>query len=73
MNGLGTIARELADQWAVRAGYTWSYPGYVWPGAADTWYYKIKRGLTEWLDPSKATGAPGTAASPIPRRSCSRR
>lgn len=52
-DGLGTIARELADQWAAREGFTWSYPGYVWPGAADTWYYKIKRGRTEWLDPEQ--------------------
>lgn len=53
-DGLGTIARELSDGWATKAGYTWSYPGYVWPGAADTWYYKIKRGCTEWLDLEQA-------------------
>jgi hypothetical protein len=52
-SGLGTVARELADQWAARAGYTWSYPGYVWPEAADPWYYKIKHGSTEWLDPEQ--------------------
>ncbi|APR86051.1 Hypothetical protein A7982_11400 [Minicystis rosea] len=50
-SGLGTIARALSEQWAVRAGYTWSYPGYVWPGAEDTWFYKIKKGATEWLEP----------------------
>ena len=52
-SGLGTVARALADQWAARAGHVWSYPGYVWPGAADTWYYKIKPGCTEWLDPEQ--------------------
>jgi arginyl-tRNA--protein-N-Asp/Glu arginylyltransferase len=52
-DGLGTIARALADRWATRSGFTWSYPGYVWPGAADTWYYKIKHGHTEWLHPEE--------------------
>jgi hypothetical protein len=49
-SGLGSVARELADAWAQQAGMTFSYPGYVWPGAAETWFYKIKRGATEWLD-----------------------
>ena len=49
-DGLGTIARTLADDWAASAGCTWSYPGYVFPGAKDHWFYKIKRGRTEWLD-----------------------
>lgn len=52
IEGLGTVARALADQWAVSAGLVWSYPGYVWPGAEDPWYYKIKPGRTEWLDPT---------------------
>lgn len=53
-SGLGTVARALADQWAFEEGLRWSYPGYVWPGAEDPWYYKIRKGCTEWLDP--ATG-----------------
>lgn len=52
-SGLGTIVRALADQWAEQSGLAWSYPGYVWPGAEDPWYYKIKRGRTEWLDPER--------------------
>lgn len=52
-SGLGGVARSLSDAWAEREGLTWSYPGYVWPGAEDTWYYKIKPGRTEWLDPEQ--------------------
>lgn len=48
--GLGTIARDLADQWAFSQGLIFTYPGYVLPGAEDPWYYKLKRGRTEWLD-----------------------
>ena len=65
-SGLGTIARALSDQWAVRAGYTWSYPGYVWPGAEDSWYYKIKRGCTEWLDPESGRWRPWDGNEPDP-------
>jgi arginyl-tRNA--protein-N-Asp/Glu arginylyltransferase len=54
-SGLGTVARTIADQWAGQNGRSWSYPGYVWPGAEDTWFYKIKRGRTEWLDPDRGT------------------
>lgn len=50
-DGLGGVARALSDRWAAQEGLIWSYPGYVWPGAEDTWFYKIKPGRTEWLDP----------------------
>ena len=65
-SGLGTVARELSDGWAVRAGYTWSYPGYVWPGAAAPWYYKIRRGCTEWLDPEQGRWRAWDADEPRP-------
>ena len=50
-SGLGGIARALADDWAARAGFTFTYPGYVCPGAKDHMFYKLKPGRTEWLDP----------------------
>lgn len=65
-NGLGTIARRLADDHAARAGFTWSYPGYVWPGSKDHWYYKIKPGRTEWLDPDTLHWRPWDNDPPDP-------
>lgn len=65
-DGLGTIARALADQWAMGRGVTYSYPGYVWPGAVDPWYYKIKPGRTEWLDPDHGRWRPWDGAGPDP-------
>ncbi len=53
VEGLGTIARTSADQWAARAGLRWTYPGYVLPGSPDPWYYKLQAGRTWWLDPSR--------------------
>lgn len=67
-SGLGTIARTLADQWAAQQGYEWSYPGYVLPGAEDPWYYKIKPGRTEWLDPDKGHWCAWDGAEPSPDR-----
>lgn len=65
-DGLGTVARSLADQWAAAAGYAFSYPGYVWPGAEDPWYYKIKPGRTEWLDPEDRRWRPWDGDEPQP-------
>lgn len=67
-SGLGTVARALADQWAVRQGLVWSYPGYVWPGAEDPWYYKIKPGRTEWLDPDRRAWRAWDGDEPQPER-----
>lgn len=55
LDGLGTAARFLADQWAWQHGKRWTYPGYVRPGASDDMMYKVVRGQTEWLDAT--TGA----------------
>ena len=67
-DGLGTIARTLADEWAAREGYQWTYPGYVLPGAGDPWYYKIKRGRTEWLDPDRGHWRAWDGDEPDPER-----
>lgn len=65
-SGLGGIARALADDWAARAGLTWTYPGYVCPGGRDDMFYKIKPGRTEWLDPEADRWRPWEGAGPDP-------
>lgn len=70
LDGLGTLARALADRWAGEQGLGWTYPGYVRPGSPDPWHYKIKVGRTEYLDPERGRWLPWVGEGPAPQDLC---